>query len=607
MSLRNCRWAKYTLWFPILLVGCAGLQPEDAAPALPFRVDVEVEARFPGARSVIDGVDMSGERALRDGDRVLVGVEVAAGESVKRHLLELIVHRGAVGESEGIMTFTASPESGVTSIPQRSTRVLDLELVLRAPDGREVERSRLSAIPEFALDEDFVAAIQRSQGGDKRSGLIAELRLALIAQMLNGDPILQSLLREAASIPWDPTLLWRRELHLEADLQAARAATAADGRRPRYELPFDLFLNDSLLVRMMATVTAPHGAAGAVGGIVGLRAQDARNPDHYLSLHILGAARGPKSEWQQYGVLTAHGYSDEGKGVAFSPGGRWVAMPGAGSQVEVRDLQAQDPTVPRVGECAGTVLDLAFLDDGTLLAMTKERVTVFDVRGSAGKLRELAAHVGNQGSFCALEVGDAATAFVGSHGTAVECWRFAADRSAAPRRELLQEPRTVPLDVDIDRGTGKIQRTTVKATIAAPFGWLFAVDAARVLVRTKDDEVEWRHTAGGQWGSREMERVASPMARRSRDPDASAMPMFDAVSKGMSMVRCDAIGTHAFGAGPVSLTNGGGTRAINRCAHFRSYCHGFSPDGRFYAFVSPGYRALVETERFLAPQPANRR
>ena len=36
-----------------------------------------------------------------------------------------------------------------------------------------------------------------------------------------------------------------------------------------------------------------------------------------------------------------------------------------------------------------------------------------------------------------------------------------------------------------------------------------------------------------------------------------------------------------------------------QCARFGNYSHGFSPDGRYYAYASPGYRVLVDTMRFM--------
>ena len=595
--------SKPQMWCLLtLLTSCTTLLPEDAAPASAFRVDANVEERFSGARSIIEGFDLSGERSLRDGDRVLVGVEVVAEGETKRHLLELIVHRGKVGESEGVMSFTHPDNSGSPEIPQRATRLLDLELVLRTPEGVEVERSLLREVPEFALDESFVDAIQSSQAGDQRSGSIAELRLAQIAQMLNGDPILQSLLREAASLPWDVTLLWRRELSLAVELRkACRAdpqAGGGDAGHQLYELPFDLFLNDSLLVRMIATVTTPCGPSGALGGIVGLRAQDARNPDHHMSLHVLGASRGPESEWQQHGILAFYGYRDEGKGLSFSPNGRLVAMPGSGTKIEVRDLTSEDPTAARIGVCPSAAVDIAFLDDRTLLVATKHHVHVFDVANGVGELQKLAVHEHTEHTLSAIEVSDGSTAFLGSPGAGVECWQFAADRTAPPKREVLQAPRSEPAKVTIAHSTESTVPISVMATIPTRFGWLLAIDANHVLARTLQDETQWCRAADGNWEKQELDRVASPTSRRRRLPNVPSSAMFDRVTKGMALVQCEATSAHAYGEGPLSLNAGNGSRVHNRCERFRNYCHGFSPDGRYYAYVSPGYRVLVETARF---------
>jgi hypothetical protein len=53
--------------------------------------NVAVARDFPGAAKVLQGFELAGERALRHGDRVLYGVEVARGDVVTRNLLQIEV------------------------------------------------------------------------------------------------------------------------------------------------------------------------------------------------------------------------------------------------------------------------------------------------------------------------------------------------------------------------------------------------------------------------------------------------------------------------------------------------------------------------------------
>ena len=78
------------------------------------------------------------------------------------------------------------------------------------------------------------------------------------------------------------------------------------------------------------------------------------------------------------------------------------------------------------------------------------------------------------------------------------------------------------------------------------------------------------------------------------------MQQFERFAKGTSLVQSPVAGVHAWGAGPVSLTGDAGTRFLNAEGKFHNYCHGFSADGRYYAYVARGYRLFVDVERFLA-------
>jgi hypothetical protein len=592
--MREGTWCRVLPWVALLTVGCSSLQPEDAAPAKALQVDPAMAERFPGAAAIANGIDLSGERALRDGDRLLLGVEVVLGEEVERNMLELIVHRYEFGEDVARVSFTPTDEYSGPTIPSRLTRVLELEIVLRTPDGKEQRRSRLRKVPEFVLDESFVPAIHDSPEEQPVIYAVAGWRLIQVAQMLSFDPILQSLLRKAAGFPPGLSWLWRQDLSLVPYFEKGCAAKDEVGA---YLLPFDLFFNDSLMVRLVATVTDPQGAAGAMAGIVGLRAQDARNPERHLKVQLLGASRGPRTDWQHDGVVVACGYADEGAGLAFSPDGRLVAMPGAGEDVELHDFTAADPSVATMLSCKGRSKDLAFLDDHTLLVATAHHVQVFDI-ADRNAPRLLATHEVPDQVLCALEVVDTETVFVGGNGYAISRWRFDADRSRPPAMELVQAVQRLTGKATIIDGTPS--PVTITWTRTPAMGWLFGVDANRVFARSDDAETEWRCASDGSWTQQSMTHVDRPASRLRRLPDASPLQMFEHVAKGTSMVMAPDAGVQAFGAGLVSLSDGASTRFLCRNAGASNYCHGLSSDGRYYVYVAPGYRLFVDVERFLA-------
>jgi hypothetical protein len=274
-------------------------------------------------------------------------------------------------------------------------------------------------------------------------------------------------------------------------------------------------------------------------------------------------------------------------------------MPGAGHDVVLHDLTAADPGVASSIVCVGRTRDLAFLDDDTLLVATDHHVQVIDVAADAAP-RLLATHEVADAQLCAIEAVDADTAFVGGHGFAIERWRFAADRSEAPQREQVQAVQREAWTGRSANDDGTVVPMSGTLTRIPPTGWLLGVDADRVLARSENEEIEWRRAADGTWTQDALERVAQPASRRQRRSDAPIGNLFERVTKGTPMVRSEAAKTHAFSAGPVSLTGATGTRILHNMDSCDDYCHGFSPDGRHYAFVAPGYRLLVDTARFLA-------
>lgn len=416
------------------------------------------------------------------------------------------MHRRELGTDVGIVR-VAVPKGGTStlSVPDRVARFVDLELVLRTPKGEELRRSRIEKVPDSILDESFVEAIGSNERDDARLQAVSTLRLVWIVQMLQSDPILRDLLRQAASLPLDLRLLWRRVLRLVPDFEGGRQAS--DGSGLRFDLPFDLFLNDSLLIRLVATVMAPHGPTGAIGGIVALRAQDARHPERQMHVHLLGAARGPQSEWQREGVSLTTGYANEGQGLAFSPQGRVVVLPWTDEGFELRDL-AGDAFVPHFVPCPGPTKDFAFLDDATLVVATEHELQVFDVTEVARPRLE-ASHAVKDLSICAVEAVDAATVFVGAHGFAIERWQFGAARHEAPQRERVHDIQREEWRGTVKAADGSEQPTTGSYVRIPASGWLRAKGVDRVLADDGKTATLWERTATAKWSKR-----AAPRAKR---------------------------------------------------------------------------------------------
>lgn len=594
--------ARVATWLVLSgAAACAVLRPEDAAAIEPVGPAPAVEAAFPGARELMAGLDLHGERSLRDGDRVLFGVEVERATGVRCHLLQVCVRRRLFGEDFGVARFVRRDE-GRGHIPDRPTRLIDLELTLFDANGRQLESSRIERAMELVFDESFVDGIRGSQRGDPRSEDVAVLRLGEIASLLQSDPILMRLLAEVASIPWDVRLLFRREVSLRSYFERGSEVEAADAAQlgRHWQLPFDLFLNDSLLVRLSATVVDPRGPVGAVAGIVALRAQDATATANQIRLHLLAAARGPSSEWQAHGALATCGYADEAVALAYSPDGRFVAWPGSDHVVELRELHAGDPSVPIRLPGATSVRDVAFLDAGTLLVARRSGIEVFDVSAPPApgtELRPIAVHAvpSPHGlTPLVLEVVAPATCFVGAAGAQVQRLTFGADRAVGPAVELVREAVSEPLLLAID---GVKQET--RSWLHPPCGWLVAGDAAdRVVTTLHGRDTEYRRDAGGTWQARELDAVEHISSRRQRVASDRSRMQFDRIGKGVALV-CSPDGEgHAFAGPMLSLTGPRGTRILGtRRQGDSTFCHGYSPSGGYYAFVGPGYRVLVDCRR----------
>jgi hypothetical protein len=105
-----------------LLAGCAVVGVEDVPPAAAAAANVAVARDFPGAARVLQGFELAGERALRHGDRVLYGVELARGDVVTRNLLQIEVVAETV-TPEGTLRFESADKR---FIPARVVRQVAL-------------------------------------------------------------------------------------------------------------------------------------------------------------------------------------------------------------------------------------------------------------------------------------------------------------------------------------------------------------------------------------------------------------------------------------------------------------------------------------------------
>lgn len=607
-----------------LLAACSALRPEDvpepaaATAAAAAATNDERAARFPGAAGLLRGFDFAGERQLRDGDTLLFGVTVQDGENVQRRLLRMVVERDDP-ELEAVMA-TMRRSVGEPVVRQRVTRDLAVGLQLFDAEGRAMTASRLTTM-DVVLESSFVAAVQALRRGDADQELVVNAQLAEIARLLANDPVLKLLLAEVASVPWDVRLLWRRELSLQVYCDKAtdvvRADESADApagpTQARCDLPFDLFLNGSLLVRLSVAVAEPHGPTAAVAGIVRLLAQQADRPERRLTMELLAAARGPRSELEAHGATAFLGFANEGVGLAYSPDSRWLALPGPLGTVELRDLRQDDPSVPcRLLGAFAAVRALHFLDASTLLVARGSTIERFDCTHAkvGGELRPVATIAGGEaerGAVLAIEPASEGAVFVGWPGAMVERWTFGA--GLEPMQRELVRPASVEIMETTLEGAGKQE---LRLRRHASSGWLLGgAGSERCLVRwpptaAKDEAVHalWQRQPDGTWHERTLPAKSGVWGRRERwhaigadgvpladwQPDPIAV---DEVAYGQMMARPRQGGGHA----AVSLFLGitfGTTRVLGTSYAGQEFVHGFSPDGRFYAYCAGGHRVLAK-------------
>jgi hypothetical protein len=136
-------------------------------------------------------------------------------------------------------------------------------------------------------------------------------------------------------------------------------------------------------------------------------------------------------------------------------------------------------------------------------------------------------------------------------------------------------------------------------------GWLVAGDDPdRVLVRWQymkdarweDRDSEWRRLADGTWRETELGKVENTNELSRRDRWRAPMPTLpESVAKGLPLSRPQQGGGHAYVGEVVTVTDSDGTRWLGRSfAAAGSTCHGFDPTGRFFVFVGPGYRLILD-------------
>jgi hypothetical protein len=472
-----------------------------------------------------------------------------------------------------------------------------------------------------------VRALRR---GDLDQQAVVRAQLTSIAALLVDDSVLKALLAEVASIPFDLRLLWRRVLTLQwygaeaVELSSASSPDLAHApTQARFDLPFDLFLNDSLLVRLSVAVAEPHGPTAAAAGIMRLLAQQADRPERRLTMELLAAARGPRSELEGHGATAFLGFANEGVGLAYSPDARWLALPGPLGTVELRDLRQDDPSVPcrLLGDFAA-VHALHFLDASTLLVARGNTIERFDCTNAkvGGELRPLATIAGGEaerGPVLAIEPAGDGAVFVGWPAALVERWTF--DGALVPTQRELVRPATIET-AEISVGGGAKQQVAVRP--APSCGWLLGgSDRDRCLVRRwqpgGDGAVvysSWRREADGTWSERTLPPMPRAPARSGlwRAFGADGAPVVgwvpdpavaDEVAFGDAVARPRRGLGHADVAERLCLTFGG-TRCLGTPYGGDWFVHGFSPDGRFYAYCAGGHRVLAKVAPVSASAPA---
>jgi hypothetical protein len=608
------RSAAVWILLGLLAAACSTVRPGDVPTVPPAAADRVAPTAFPGADGLLAGFDLSGEVGLRHGDRLLYGITIDAGDGAPpiRRLLRVEVERDP-----------ATLDSHWWSIRQREpplvlcgrpSRPMHLALLLADADGNEVQRSRIERTHDVFFESSFVEGVLAQRRSEALPVAIANLQLLEICNLLGADAILKRLLGQVAKVPWDVSLLWRQELRMHAGfdqatpIAAPAAASATDAPQPVFALPFDLYLNDSLLVRLSAAVAPPRGPTAAVAGIVRLTAQQAKQPGPRLELELLAAARGPRSDFAAHGAAAFLGYSDEGVALAFSPEGRFVAMPGVLGCVELRDLRCADPTVPArlLGAAAG-VEALHFLDATRLLVARGPAIELFDCSAvrmgdDAHPLATIPTAPTLQAP-CALEPAGSQSVFVGSLGAGVERWSFVG-ATTAPQRELVVPPKSVQATYGDGRrleawgkprlgwllggrgdGQCQVRWTNLAASTTATEVELVATAAV--------DETRWTRQPDGRWTAAKAPWVGDPVARRQRwDGDAELLP-WDEVAVALMLAQLPDRSGHAAVSGLIGITRGKVVTLGNAHGPASNYVHGFAPDGAFYACVGPGHRVLA--------------
>lgn len=616
----------------VLLAACSALRPEDvpepaaATAAAASANDAERAKHFPGADALLRGFDFAGERQLRDGDTLLFGVTVHDPASTNRWLLRLVVERDDPELKTALATMRRLTDQRV--VMQRPTRELVVALQLCDGDGRELAQSRLQTM-DLVLESSFVAAVQALRRGDQDQEVVVRTQLAEIARLLANDPVLKRLLAEVASVPLDVRLLWRRELSLQVYCDKATevvgAGALAAPTPARFDLPFDLFLNDSLMVRLSVAVAEPHGPTAAVAGIVRLLAQQADRPERQLTMELLAAARGPRSELVANGATAFLGIADEGVGLAYSPDGRWLVLPGPLGTVELRDLRQDDPSEPcRLLGAFESVEALHFLDDRTLLVARGNAIERFDCTNArvGGELRPVATIAGGEaerGPVLAIEPAGDGAVFVGWPAALVERWTF--DGALVPTQRELVRPATIET-MEMSVGGGPKQQVAVRPHSLG--GWLLGgSDRDRCLVRRRQKGgngafvyASWRRDADGTWSEHTLPPMPRTLARSGLwgafgadgAPVAGWVPdpaVADEVAFGDAVARPRRGMGHADVAEQVRLTFGE-MRRLGTTYGGNWFVHGFSPDGRFYAYCGSAHRVLAKVPPAPADAPATK-
>ena len=580
----------------LMAVGaCHAVRPEDVPAATTAAASQPAE--FPGAAALLSGFDLGGERGLRHGDRLLYGVTLHDGERVTRRMLRLEVDRDDPELRTRLLHVTQNETK--QPIAARPSRPMGLLLLLADADGNELQRSRIDTY-DAHLESSFVAGVLAHQRNEPLPVAVALLQLFEICKLLGSDAVLKRMLGEVSSPPLDIRLLWRRTLRLEPGFEHARPCTApaptGGGPEPEFDLPFDLYLNDSLLVRCSAAIAVPRGPTAAAAGIIRLSAQQAEQPGPRLELELLGAARGPRSDFAAHGAAVFLGYGYEGVALAFSPDGRFVAMPGARGVVELRDLRREDPSpaIELLGSIERTAA-LHFLDATTLLVARGKAIEVFACDGAVpgDTLQPAVVHAidGEPGTPLDIEPAGDRSVFVGFSGAGVERWTLAAD-SAAPQRETV---RGATWQTGHDSAGHKFS-----FAITPPGGWLLGGRGPdRCLVRNTptdsdaEGETLWTRTAIGTWQATPHPLVKEPKARRQRwDGDGELLP-WDEVAHGLMLSQRRDQTAHGAVAEFIAVTRDAVRNLGPAHAATSRYIHGFSPDGAFYACVGPGHRVLV--------------